>query len=150
MSQRAHDNAACPASHVSRNHYTLALTRHWTVHQSIPHSQSVITSLWSDIMPLLPCCSPFQAQAATEPEDESAAIDDGSTIKAKREHRRQPSCVEAPEEIQAKFSGTAKRLPPAQAAMVYLRSGGVVLGLGSAFIFAFTQTTRIIGDWWIR
>lgn len=58
--------------------------------------------------------------------------------------------VETPEEIAAKFNGSCKRLTAAQAFMVYLRSGGVVLGLLSLGIFAFTQTTRIMGDWWIR
>lgn len=58
--------------------------------------------------------------------------------------------AETPEEIAAKFSGTCKRLPASQALGVYFSSGGVLLGLLSIFVFAFTQTTRIMGDWWIR
>lgn len=58
--------------------------------------------------------------------------------------------LESPEEVAAKFNGTCKRLPAGQAAYVYWKSGGLTLGLGAIFIFAFTQTTRIMGDWWIR
>ncbi|KIY99894.1 ABC transporter, multidrug resistance associated protein [Monoraphidium neglectum] len=59
-------------------------------------------------------------------------------------------CKETPEEIAAKFSGTAPRLTARRAAFIYWRSGGLVLGVVSLAIFAITQTTRIIGDWWIR
>eukprot|EP00878_Enallax_costatus_P041564 GHUV01048375.1.p1 GENE.GHUV01048375.1~~GHUV01048375.1.p1 ORF type:complete len:218 (+),score=66.20 GHUV01048375.1:896-1549(+) len=58
--------------------------------------------------------------------------------------------AESPAEIASKFNGTCKRLTAAQALAVYFSNGGVLLGLLSIFIFAFTQTTRIIGDWWIR
>jgi hypothetical protein len=58
--------------------------------------------------------------------------------------------LESPEEVASQFNGTCKRLGPGQAAYVYWQSGGLVLGLVTLFIFAFTQTTRIMGDWWIR
>jgi hypothetical protein len=58
--------------------------------------------------------------------------------------------IESPEEIASKFNGTCKRLGAGQAAYVYWKSGGLMLGLVSLFIFTFTQTTRIMGDWWIR
>eukprot|EP00879_Flechtneria_rotunda_P005406 GHRR01005697.1.p1 GENE.GHRR01005697.1~~GHRR01005697.1.p1 ORF type:complete len:938 (+),score=327.51 GHRR01005697.1:3324-6137(+) len=59
-------------------------------------------------------------------------------------------CLETPEEIASQFNGTCKRLTASQAFLVYWKSGGMVLGAISAFIFAFTQTTRIMSDWWIR
>lgn len=58
--------------------------------------------------------------------------------------------VESAGEIASKFNGTCKRLGAGQAAYVYWQSGGLTLGLISLFIFALTQTTRIMGDWWIR
>lgn len=58
--------------------------------------------------------------------------------------------LESPEEVAGKFNGTCKRLAAGQAAYVYWKSGGLTLGMVSLFIFAFTQTTRIMGDWWIR
>lgn len=58
--------------------------------------------------------------------------------------------LESPEAIASQFNGTCKRLGARQAAYVYWQSGGLMLGLVTLFIFAFTQTTRIMGDWWIR
>lgn len=57
---------------------------------------------------------------------------------------------ETPEEIANKFSGTCKRMTALQAGVVYWKSGGMLLGLVSVFVFAVAQTTRIMGDWWIR
>jgi hypothetical protein len=58
--------------------------------------------------------------------------------------------VESADDIASQFNGTCKRLGAGQAAYVYWQSGGLTLGLISLFIFAFTQATRIMGDWWIR
>jgi hypothetical protein len=86
----------------------------------------------------------------------SALQDDkGALIKAVHHARRESvapvdDLVESPAEIAAKFSGTCKRLSATQAAYVYWQSGGLLLGAFTVFIFAFTQTTRIMGDWWVR
>lgn len=53
-------------------------------------------------------------------------------------------------QIAKKFSGTPERLTAAQAAFQYWQAGGLSLGVISLCIFAVTQTTRIMGDWWIR
>lgn len=79
--------------------------------------------------------------------------DSHDLIKARHGHTASQlpdDCIETPAEIAAKFNGTCKRLSAVQAGMVYFRSGGLLLGLFSIFVFAFTQTTRIMGDWWIR
>jgi hypothetical protein len=82
--------------------------------------------------------------------------DGGGLIKAVHGHTHTLSAVPAddllqsPEEVAAAFNGTCKRLGPVAAAGVYFRAGGVALGLAALGIFAFTQTTRIMGDWWIR
>jgi hypothetical protein len=89
-------------------------------------------------------------QTKTESHDEDNS---GGLIKAhhaKTSSQVADDLVETPEEIAAKFNGTCKRLSAVQAGLVYFRSGGMLLGLFSVFVFAFTQTTRIMGDWWIR
>jgi hypothetical protein len=89
-------------------------------------------------------------QTKTESHDEESS---NGLIKARHGHTASQlpdDCIETPEEIAAKFNGTCKRLSAVQAGMVYFRSGGMLLGIFSIFIFAFTQTTRIMGDWWIR
>ncbi|KAI8465820.1 MAG: putative ABC transporter [Monoraphidium minutum] len=55
-----------------------------------------------------------------------------------------------PPQVAAQFSGTAKRLTAGQAAYHYWCSGGRALGVASLAIFGVAQSTRIIGDWWIR
>ncbi|GBF99292.1 ABC transporter [Raphidocelis subcapitata] len=73
-----------------------------------------------------------------------------SLIRAGGSQVEEPVPPETPEEIAAKFSGTVKRLTAAQAAYFYWASGGRLLGVMSLTVFAVTQTTRIISDWWIR
>jgi hypothetical protein len=89
---------------------------------------------------------------------QSKATDDSISkglIKARHGHADsvftgQDDCPETPEEVAAKFSGTCKRLTASRAALVYWQSGGMLFGMFCLFVFAFTQTTRIMGDWWIR
>uniref|UniRef100_A0A7S0R450 Uncharacterized protein n=1 Tax=Chlamydomonas leiostraca TaxID=1034604 RepID=A0A7S0R450_9CHLO len=57
---------------------------------------------------------------------------------------------QTPEQIAAEFNGVAKRLTAMRAAYVYLKSGGLMLGLYSFYMFACTQTNRIYSDLWIR
>jgi ABC-type multidrug transport system fused ATPase/permease subunit len=90
----------------------------------------------------------MQTKAESHDEDNS-----GGLIKARHGHTNSQAaddCIETPEEIAAKFNGTCKRLSAFEAGLVYFKSGGMLLGLFCIFIFAFTQTTRIMGDWWIR
>lgn len=80
---------------------------------------------------------------------------DGSLIKAGRgpldgDGDEDEACRETPEQVAKQFSGTAPRVTAGEAALVYWRAGGRLLAVASVTIFAVTQTTRIIGDWWIR
>ncbi len=100
--------------------------------------------------PSLPLQSLTQGKAADDHHDDS---DSNGLIKARHGNDSQTAldeCLETPEEIASKFDGTCKRLSAGAATMVYWKSGGMAFGLLSLFVFAFTQTTRIIGDWWIR
>lgn len=93
------------------------------------------------------------AAAADKTKADGHNEDSHDLIKARHGHTASQlpdDCIETPAEIAAKFNGTCKRLSAVQAGMVYFRSGGLLLGLFSIFVFAFTQTTRIMGDWWIR
>ncbi len=59
-------------------------------------------------------------------------------------------CTQTPEQVAAQFNGVATRVSVGQAALRYIAAGGYLLGTASLFIFMLTQTTRIMGDWWIR
>jgi len=58
--------------------------------------------------------------------------------------------AETPEQIASQFKGTTTQLTSWKAAMVHIRAAGVWLFLFSMFLFAGTQTLRIISDLWIR
>ncbi|KAF8071336.1 abcC3 [Scenedesmus sp. PABB004] len=82
--------------------------------------------------------------------DKAACAAGGALIKARRDDAPLDECLESAEDAAAKFSGTCARLSACDASLVYWRAGGVALSAACLFVFALTQTTRIMGDWWIR
>jgi hypothetical protein len=79
---------------------------------------------------------------------------DGGLIKACHGHTNSEpeidGCEESPDEVAIKFNGTCSRLSAGAACLVYLRSGGMLLGAFAVLVAVITQTTRILSDWWIR
>jgi hypothetical protein len=100
-------------------------------------------SVAEEVVVILEMCLPMSSQ-------ESDHGNDGSLIAAKHPSAVEDLPVETPEEIAKKFNGTCSMLSAKSAAFTYWQAGGLILGLFSLGIFMLSQSTRILGDWWIR